>query len=115
MPPQSGLDLYSFSKGLGHEIARVYTANNPQLHVLTTMHGSFPRADFDEEYASASAAAAEVLPGDYPFQPLSSTFADAARVIRRMLEVGCGHVIDAHPARLRIGLDMTMSLTLDLA
>ena len=74
MPPQSGLDLYSFSKGIGHEISRVFSANYP-LHVLTTMHGSFPRADFDEEYPQS----AEVLEGDYPFQPLSSTFADAAR------------------------------------
>jgi nucleoside-diphosphate-sugar epimerase len=74
MPPQSGLDLYSFSKGIGHEISRVFSANHP-LHVLTTMHGSFPRGDFDEEYPQS----AEVLEGDYPFQPLSSTFADAAR------------------------------------
>ena len=76
MPPQSGLDLYSFSKGIGHEIARVFSVNFP-LHVLTTMHGSFPRADFDEEYPKAGVQ--NVLEGDYPFQPLSSTFADAAR------------------------------------
>ena len=77
MPPQSGLDLYSFSKGLGHEIARVYTENNP-LHVMTTMHGSFPRADWDVEYPLEKEGSASMIPGDYPFQPLSSTFADAA-------------------------------------
>ena len=31
-PPQSGLDLYSFSKGLGYEICRVFTENY-DLHV----------------------------------------------------------------------------------
>ena len=32
MPPQSGLDLYSFSKGLGHEISRVFTMNHVSRH-----------------------------------------------------------------------------------
>ena len=44
-PGQSGLDVYSFSKGLGNEVARVFTQNFP-IHVLTTLHGSFPSAEF---------------------------------------------------------------------
>ena len=37
MPAQTGLDLYSFSKGVGHEISRVFTQHYPGFHVLTTL------------------------------------------------------------------------------
>ena len=53
---------------------------------MSTMHGSFPREDFDEEHAHLAKTDPRRA-GDGLSQPLSSTFEDAARVIRRMIEV----------------------------
>lgn len=44
MPAHTGIDLYSFTKGVGHEITRVFS-ENCDIHVLTTLHGSFPTND----------------------------------------------------------------------
>ena len=41
MPPQSGLDLYSFSKGLGHEISRVFTMNHVSRHSTAAVWVAF--------------------------------------------------------------------------
>jgi nucleoside-diphosphate-sugar epimerase len=42
-PPQSGLGLYAFTKGLGHEVTRVVAATTG-LYVMTTLHGNFEMA-----------------------------------------------------------------------
>ena len=44
MPWHTGIGLYSFTKGVGHEITRVFALNHP-IHILTTLHGSFPVND----------------------------------------------------------------------
>jgi hypothetical protein len=71
--------LHSFSKGLGYEVARVFTENF-ELHVLSTMHGSFPEA----ELPAGGTAGAGLS------QPLCSTYEDAARCVRNLLEVDLG-------------------------
>jgi len=42
-PPWPGTNLYYMTKGLGHEITRVYSANFP-LHVLTCLFGGVSTA-----------------------------------------------------------------------
>ena len=87
-PPQSGLDIYSFSKGLGNEVARVFSKNHA-IHVLTTLHGSFPSAYFGQGTEGSSVSAGEVTaePGDGLPQAICSTFEDAARAVRCCVEV----------------------------
>lgn len=87
-PPQSGLDIYSFSKGLGNEVARVFTKNH-EITVLTTLHGSFPSAEFGQGTEGSSLSAGEVTAeqGDGLPQAICSTFEDAARAVRCCVEV----------------------------
>ncbi len=74
VPLHSGLNLYAHSKSIGQEICRVFSANHP-IHVLTTLFLSFRDAE----------PAADKAGGDT--NPFSVTFADAARAIRKCLEV----------------------------
>jgi hypothetical protein len=98
MPPQSGLDLYSFSKGLGHEIARCFSASHP-IHVMTSMHGSFPSAEWHHSAQSPAVGTnpgVGVREGDGLSQPLCSTYSEAAAVIRAMLEVDLAGLPSRH-------------------
>ena len=74
VPLHSGLNLYAHSKSIGQEICRVFSANHP-IHVLTTLFLSFREAQPSPEQEG----------GDT--NPFSVTFPDAARAIRRCLEV----------------------------
>ena len=74
VPLHSGLNLYAHSKSVGQEICRVFSANHP-IHVLTTLFLSFREAiPTPEQYGSDT-------------NPFSVTFPDAARAIRKCLEV----------------------------
>ena len=74
IPPHAGLNLYALSKSAGQEICRVYSENYP-LHILCTLFLSFRAADPKPEEAGND------------LNPFSVTFADAARAIRKTLEV----------------------------
>ncbi len=74
VPLHSGLNLYAHSKSIGQEICRVFSANHA-IHVLTTLFLSFRDAEPTPDQQG----------GDT--NPFSVTFADAARAIRRCLEV----------------------------
>jgi nucleoside-diphosphate-sugar epimerase len=74
IPLHSGTNLYAHSKSVGQEICRVFAANYP-IHVLTTLFLSF--------------RAAQPKPKQYggDTNPFSVTFPDAARAIRKCLEI----------------------------
>ena len=74
IPLHSGTNLYAHSKSVGQEICRVFAANSP-IHVLTTLCLSF--------------RAAQPKPKQYggDTNPFSVTFPDAARAIRKCLEI----------------------------
>jgi nucleoside-diphosphate-sugar epimerase len=95
VPPNPGLDIYSHTKGLGHEVSAVFAANH-NLHVLTTLHGSFPAADFEERKAEGGRTNGDAEPGDGLPQAICSTFEDAARAVRACIEVPLGSL----PSRL---------------
>ena len=85
VPLHSGTNLYAHSKSIGQEICRVFTANYP-IHLLTTLFLSFREAQ----------PTPEQLGGD--LNPFSVTFPDAARAIRKCLEVE----LDALPSHCEI-------------
>jgi nucleoside-diphosphate-sugar epimerase len=74
VPLHSGTNLYAHSKSLGQEICRVFAANYP-VHVLTTLFLSFKEAEPGPEQRGSDTS------------PFSVTFPDAARAIRKCLEV----------------------------
>ena len=74
VPLHSGLNLYAHSKSVGQEICRVFAANYP-IHVLTTLFLNFRDA----------VPAPDQLGSD--LNPFSVTFPDAARALRKCLEV----------------------------
>ena len=74
VPLHSGTNLYAHSKSVGQEICRVFAANYP-INVLTTLFLSFRNAQPEDEQ----------LGGDT--NPFSVTFPDAARAIRKCLEI----------------------------
>ena len=74
VPLHSGLNLYAHSKSIGQEICRVFSANYP-LHVLTTLFLNFRDAEPPEGQQGKDT------------NPFSVTFADAARALRKCLEV----------------------------
>ena len=88
LPVQTGTDLYSFSKGVGHEISRVFSANSG-LHVLCTLHGSFPDpTDGRGEHGTAKLnTAGEWEHGSGLPQPFCATFRDSAQAVRLCAEV----------------------------
>jgi hypothetical protein len=62
VPPNPGLDNYSHTKGLGHEVSAIFAANH-NLYVLTTLRGSFPAADFEECKAEGGRTNGDAEPG----------------------------------------------------
>lgn len=102
MPPQSGLSLYCFSKGLGHEVARIFSVNH-DISVMSSMHGSFPTAEWNAENRGLGGDPGTnpgigLREGDGLSQPLCSTYAEAAAVIRAMLEVDLARLPSRHEA-----------------
>ena len=85
VPLHSGLNLYAHSKSIGQEICRVFSANYP-LHVLTTLFLSFRDAEPTEDQRGKDT------------NPFSVTFADAARALRKCLEVD----LEVLPSRCEI-------------
>ena len=85
VPLHSGLNLYAHSKSIGQEICRVFSANYP-LHVLTTLFLSFRDAEPPEGQQGKDT------------NPFSVTFADAARALRKCLEVD----LEVLPSRCEI-------------
>jgi hypothetical protein len=106
MPWHTGIGLYSMTKGIGHEIARVFSANHP-IHVLTTLHGSFPINDGSGRFEHGTTKEVDEdgrwVHGSGLAQPFCATFPESADCVVRCVTVDLARMPSRHESFFVVG------------